>query len=146
MNKKIMSLSIVALGALTLLGGGCIKKGTPTTIEDITPSISVSDQPLGSGNQITVNKAAISKNGWLVIYAKENGRPGSILVYTALYTGEENKIKITIVKTKLTASLIAMLHYDQGTNGVFEFSGTDGIVIRDQKVIRQEFNLTDCSK
>ena len=79
----------------------------------------------------------------MVIHLKKDGQPGPIIGYTSLAAGSDSNIKVTIDKTNLTATLIAMLHYDRGEKGVFEFPGADGPVIKDQQVIMQEFNLTN---
>ncbi len=143
MRKKIVTLSVVALSALTLLGAGCIKKELLSTTSTLSPSISVSDQSLKTDNQIVIANASIGDDGWLVIHKKQNGQTGPAIGYTSLLKGSASKIKVTIDKTNLTPSLIAMLHYDRGEKGVFEFPGADGPVIRDKQVIMQEFNISN---
>lgn len=142
MSKKTTILSIAALGALVLLGVGCVKKGSSTTAP-LPPSISFSEQSLSADNQLVVNKAIVDSDGWIVIQAKENGRPGTVLGYTSLLTGGASKIKITIDKTNITPSVFAVLYYDRGIKGAFEYLNGDGPVIRDQKVIMQEANITN---
>ncbi len=140
-HKKILSLTM-ALGALALLGAGCVnKKSESASSTNIEPSILVSAQPLKADNQLAIDKAAIGDDGWVVIHTKQNGQPGAVLGYTSLLKGSVEKIKVTIDKTNLSPSLIAMLHYDRGEKGVFEFPGADGPVIRDQRVIMGEFNI-----
>ncbi len=143
MRKTSLIISVAALGALALLGAGCVKNNQASTTANVEPSISVSEQSLGANNQITINKASIGSNGWIVIHAVENGQPGAVLGYTSLSAGNSTKIKISIDKAGVSPTLIAMLHYDRGQQGVFEFPGADGPVIKDQKVIMQEFNLTN---
>lgn len=144
MRKKII-FSVVALGMLTLLGAGCIKKDmlstTSTNNQSLPPSISVSDQSLEADNQLVIDKASIGDDGWVVIHEKQNGQPGSKIGYTSLSKGSASAIKVMIDKTNLTPSLIAMLHYDREQKGVFEFPGADGPVIKDQQVIMKEFNI-----
>ena len=144
MHKKVIS-SVVALSALALLGGGCISKkiSSTTSTDNQPPSILISEQSLGTDNQLVIKKAAIPDDGWVVIHEKQNGQPGPVIGYTSLLKGDASKIKITIDKTNLTPSLIAMLHYDRGQKGVFEFPGDDGPVIKDKQVIMQEFNISN---
>ena len=145
MNKKIVSLSLV-LGVMVLLGAGCVNKipwsGSSNT-DPAQPSITVKSQALNDENQVVVKYASIGDDGWVVIHLKKDGQPGPIIGYTSLAAGSDSNIKVTIDKTNLTATLIAMLHYDRGEKGVFEFPGADGPVIKDQQVIMQEFNLTN---
>lgn len=141
MRKQVLSLAAV-LGTLALLGAGCINKETALT-DNQSPSISVSAQELKADNQLVIDKASIGDDGWVVIHAKQNGLPGTILGYTSLLTGNGSKIKVTVDRANLSPSLIAMLHYDRGEKGAFEFPGTDGPVIKDQQVIMNEFNLSN---
>ena len=143
MHKKIFTLSAVALSALALLGAGCANKLKSTTSTNEGPSITVSAQSLKTDNQIIIDNASIGDDGWIVIHEKQNGQPGPTIGYTSLLKGAAKKIKVTVDKTTLTPSLIAMLHYDRGQKGVFEFPGADGPVIKDQQVIMQDFNISN---
>lgn len=146
MRKKFV-LSIAALGALALLGAGCVGKLSKTPAPTSSPSISVSNQKLSDNNEVSVDSAAITDDGWVVIHAVADGRSGQILGYTSLSGGATaKKIKVAVDKTKVTPNLIAMLHFDRGEKGVFEFPGADGPVIREQQVIMQEFKLTNFSE
>ena len=144
MRKKII-FPIFALGALILLGGGCANK---LNKKDAAPalSISVSNQKLNDKNEINVNLASITDDGWVVVHTVVDGRPGTAIGYASLLKGKSEKIKIAIDKTKVTPNLMAMLHYDRGEKGVFEFPGTDGPVIKDKQVLMQEFNLENFSE
>ena len=144
MRKKLVS-SVVALSALALLGAGCINKDMPstTTTGDLSPSVLVSAQPLKADNQLIIDKATIDDNGWITIHQKQDGQPGPTIGYTSLLKGTTKNIKVTIDRTNLSPSLIAMLHYDRGEKGVYEFPGADGPVIRDQQVIMTEFNISN---
>ncbi len=143
MQRKITVVSVMALGILALLGAGCVKKGLSPTTSALPPSILVLEQSLGTDNQLVIKNASTDNNSWVVIHEKKDGQPGAILGYTSLATGSASKIKITIDRTNISPSLIAMLHYDRGEKGVFEFPGADGPVIRDQQVIMQEFNISN---
>ncbi|MBP6859847.1 MAG: cupredoxin domain-containing protein [Candidatus Magasanikbacteria bacterium] len=142
MSKKL-AIILATVGALTVLGAGCNKSpllsGKSTQPAD--PTISVSDQNLAENNEIIVAKASIPEDGWIAIHAKENGQIGEIIGYTALPTGTDTKIKITVDRNKVSPSLVAMLHYDRDPKGAFESPGSDGAVIKDQQVIMQEFTI-----
>ncbi len=144
MRKKIF-LPLVALGVLALLGGGCVNKLTKKTGPAPALSILSSNQKLNDKNEINIDAASITDDGWAVIHAMTDGRPGAALGYTSILKGTGAKIKIIIDKTKVTPNLTAMLHYDRGEKGVFEFPGADGPVIKDQQVIMKEFKLLNFS-
>lgn len=136
MKKKLLILSL-ALCTVSLIGAGCTKISDKNT----EPVIVVTDQDLTKTSQITVKNASISENGWVVIYNKESGQKGAVLGYAPLAAGTDSRIKIIIDKTKVTPSLVAVLHYDRGQKDVFEFPGSDGPVFKDQKLIEQEFTI-----
>ena len=135
----------MALSTLALLGAGCVKKGSPskTVLDNQPASITVSDQSLDADSQVVIKTASIGDNGWMTIHEKRDGQPGPTIGYTSLLKGTTSAIKVTIDKTNLTPSLIAMLHYDRGEKGAYEFPGADGPVIADQQVIMKEFNVTN---
>lgn len=144
MRKKII-FSVMALYTLALLGAGCVNKNllsaTSTSGQSLPPSILISDQSLKDNNQLVIDNASLGDDGWVVIHQTQNGQPGPIIGYTSLSKGSASKIKMTVDKTNLSPSLIAMLHYDRGQKGVFEFPGADGPVIKDQQVIMKEFKI-----
>lgn len=140
MRKKII-ISAMALGALTLLGAGCVNKSAKNTIPEMSLSILASDQKMEAGNQISIDSTSITDDGWVVVHKITDGKPGPVIGYTSLASGSASDLKITVDKTNLTPSLIAMLHYDRGEKGVFEFPGADGPAIKDQQVIMKEFKI-----
>ncbi|OGH92220.1 MAG: hypothetical protein A2534_01785 [Candidatus Magasanikbacteria bacterium RIFOXYD2_FULL_39_9] len=137
------ALLISTLSTIALLGAGCAKNNTPSpsTKEQIIPSITTENQPLTENNQVVIKEASIGQDGWIAIHTKENGQLGDIIGYTSLPAGKDTKIKITVDRNKVTPSLVAMLHYDRDPKGAFESPGADGPVIRDQQVIMQEFTI-----
>lgn len=143
MSKKSTLLSVVALGTLVLLGAGCNKKESPKAGSALPVSISVSNQSLGADNQLIIKKVSADDDSWLAIHEKQNGQFGRVIGYTSLSPGVASKIKISIDRTSITPALIAVLHYDRGQKGTFEFPDGDGPVIKDQQVIMQEFNISN---
>jgi cytochrome c oxidase subunit II len=145
MRKKII-FPLMALSVLALTGAGCIGKNALLTNSNgdsrsPQPSILVSDQSLEADNQLLIDGASLDDDGWIVIYEKKDGRPESILGYSSLFKGKTAKTKIFINKTKLSPSLIAVLHYDRGEKGIFESPGADGPVIKNQQIIMKDFNI-----
>lgn len=147
MHKKLSVLAIT-IATLALLGAGCSKNiftGSRSN-EPANPSVSVVNQSLSEDAQIVVQEASIDQDGWVAVHNKNNEQIGEIIGYTALPTGTDKKIKITVDKNKVTPTLVAMLHYDRDPKGAFESPGTDGPVIKDQQVIMQEFTITNQSE
>ncbi len=141
MHKKFLYLATI-LGAIALLGVGCANKTQQTAaLEENTPAVAISNQNIGTDNQITIDAAAMPDDGWAVIHTMVNGQPGDEIGYASLPKGNTRIIKTTIDRTKLTPTLLAMLHYDRGQKGVFEFPGADGPVIRNQQIIMEEFKV-----
>jgi cytochrome c oxidase subunit 2 len=147
MYEKLSVLAIT-LATLALLGAGCSKNiftGSRNN-EPSNPAVTVENQSLTEDSQVIIKEASIDQNGWVAIHNQANGQIGEIIGYTALPTGTDKKIKITVDKNKVTPTLVAMLHYDRDPKGAFESPGTDGPVIRDQQVIMQEFTLANQSE
>jgi hypothetical protein len=92
-------------------------------------SVAVSDQKLGSDNSLVIDKVVASVDGWIVIHADANGKPGMVLGHAAVKKGENDKVKVVLDDTKdLGGAVWAMLHIDAGTIGTYEFSGPDAPV------------------
>lgn len=91
-----------------------------------TGTISVVDQPVKDG-AITVAKASISQDGWIVIH--KAGPDGKLLLTPVIGQVQIKAGDSTNVVIKLTESvadgapLWPMLHIDEGQKGVYEFPG-----------------------
>ena len=132
------------MSAITLLGAGCgTNLFSGRSNEPADPAITVSDQNLSDSNEIVISKASLPEDGWISIHTRTNGQTGPVIGYTALKTGTESDIKITVDRTKVTPSLLAMLHYDRDPKGTYEYPGSDGPVIKDQQVVMKEFAITN---
>ena len=102
---------------------------------DDKPSVTASDQEI-DGTLVSVDSVVAIENGWLVIHADANGKPGSVLGRTAVPAGMTENV-IVVLDEPLTdsATLWAMLHVDKGEVGTYEFPdgpdvpATDGSAI-----------------
>jgi hypothetical protein len=84
-----------------------------------TDSVAVSDQKLGSDNSLVIDKVVAAVDGWIVIHADANGKPGMVLGHAAVKKGENDKVKVVLDDTKdLDGVVWAMLHIDAGTIGM----------------------------
>src|SRR5690349_5891476 len=94
----------------------------PTATAEVTEAagaaadlVQSSDQKEGTGDTLVVAKVVASADGWIVIHADADGKPGTVLGYAAVKKGENDNVKITLTDTKdLAATEWAMLHVDAG--------------------------------
>jgi hypothetical protein len=87
-------------------------------------SVTVEDQTI-TDNNITVTEVVSPGAGWIVIHADNEGSPGAVLGQTAVNHGVNTDVAVSLATEGRTATLYAMLHYDNGTIGTYEFPGAD---------------------
>lgn len=109
--------------------------------QGMTPSVTVSDQPLVDG-KVTIEKVVSNGPGWLVVHADNNGAPGPVLGHTAVADGENTNVVVELAAEGRTETLYAMLHTDAGTVGTYEFPGPDTPVSVDGAVVTPAFQVT----
>jgi hypothetical protein len=68
---------------------------------------------------------AVDAPGWIVIHADDSGSPGAVIGVAPLEAGTTGDIAVPIQSGQVTAILHAMLHFDAGEAGTFEFPGPD---------------------
>lgn len=106
-------------------------------------SVTVGDQALGSDNSLTIEKIVAAVDGWIVIHADDNGKPGTVLGHAAVKKGENDKVKVTLDDTRdLGVAVWAMLHIDAGTIGTYEFPGPDAPVKGGANIVMTMFKVT----
>jgi predicted lipoprotein with Yx(FWY)xxD motif len=109
----------------------------------VTNAVTVSDQELGEGNTVTIDTVTADVDGWLVIHAQADGKPGPILGHAPVKAGDNSSVVVEIDPTGATETLYAMLHVDAGTPGEYEFPGDDGPATdADGNVVTPPFTLT----
>jgi plastocyanin len=91
------------------------------------PHVRAYDQPLGSMNELWFSQVLLDQSGWVVVHADEGGAPGAVLGYSSvLPPGLSTGVTVTIDPSAVGSSVWAMLHYDTGTAGVYEFGEVEG--------------------
>jgi LPXTG-motif cell wall-anchored protein len=96
----------------------------PAAPAGATGELVVSDQAVKNGS-ITVSKATISVDGWVVVH--KAGPDGKLLLtpvigMTQLKAGTANNVVIKLTEdVAVGAPLWPMLHIDEGTKGTYEF-------------------------
>ncbi len=98
------------------------------------------DDQVSDGTQVTVANVVAAQEGWMVIHADADGRPGPVLGKTAVAAGTtENVIVILDEPVDPDTPLWAMLHVDEGVQGVYEFPGADIPVEEDGAIVMVPF-------
>lgn len=148
-------LSLVAGGfALVLIG--CSSATTepaaaPTAAEEqaaeaVVPSVTVVDQDV-SGGTVTIGAVVADRPGWIVIHISQDGAPGPVIGQSAVPEGSSSNVVVEIELGMATEQLFAMLHFDAGTEGVYEFPGDDAPVLVDDVIVnvafQAEFQIED---
>jgi hypothetical protein len=102
------------------------------------------DQPLSSGNVITVPLAVVDQNAWVVVRADAEGELGEILGRRWVPAGLNREIPVTLNPGLLTPTLYVVLHLDAGISRVFDFpEGLDVPFQRNRNIIRAPFTLIE---
>lgn len=87
----------------------------------VAPIINAANQPLTDTGELEIASVVTPEDGWLVLYAMPDGELGEVLAFTAVATGLNQALSLTIDPQQATATLVAMLHIDGGESGEFEF-------------------------
>ena len=117
---------------------------TPTPTPEptpIVPAVTASDQPLAADGRVTIDSVVIPEPGWLVVHAERDGQVAEVLAFTAVATGANDDVALTVDPLQATPSLVAMLHLDGGASGEFEFPGPDQPLQQDSAVVMASFAL-----
>lgn len=85
------------------------------------PIVNAADQVLTDEGTLEIANVVTSEDGWVVLYAMNDGELGEVLAYTAVATGINQNLELTIDPQLATPTLVAMLHSDAGESGEFEF-------------------------
>ncbi len=114
----------------------------PVKVDDkvVTPPFNVDvvlvhDQFL-SDNTLMADTVIAQADGWLVVHADNDGRPGPVLGAAQVSAGLNEDVAVAL-DGDITQVLWPMLHVDTGTAGEYEFGqveGADGPVIHNGKV------------
>ena len=133
---------IVHIIDMVLVPEGLIPPENETPGENETPAVTVSDQPIVN-DTVTVDRAVINTTGWADIHADLNGTPGPIIGYSPISEGVNENVTVTIEVVNATPVLYAMLHVDEGEQGVHEFPGPDVPVLVNGTPVQMAFNVTE---
>ncbi len=131
--RKLSGLGLTILLFLTLVLGA--------QAQEVTPGVTVNDQAVVDST-VTVTQVVSDGPGWIVIHARENGKPGPVIGHTAVSGGENTDVVVEIEVAEATETLYAMLHTDAGEVGTYEFPGDDTPVQVGGEVVSPAFKVT----
>lgn len=100
------------------------------------PSVAVVDQVV-TLDTVVIDTVVAAEDGWLVIHASSEGRPG--IGAAPVKAGTNEKVMVHIDMSKATPEMSGMLHIDAGEKGVYEFPGADVPVRVGEQVVNVPF-------
>jgi uncharacterized surface protein with fasciclin (FAS1) repeats len=108
----------------------------------LAPTVMVEDQPVVDG-AITAEGVATASDSWLVIHRTgADGRPGAVIGYAPAAPGVTPNVTVELTSAVSEGDqLWAMLHYDLGVRGEFEFPGEDVPIRLADQVIMTSFTI-----
>ncbi len=87
------------------------------------------------GHSVVIRSVSIASDGWLVVHAIRDGKPvaPSSIGHTFVKAGTNQDVYVALTADPRGDKVLAMLHHDDGTAGVYEFGA--GGVVNDKPVI-----------
>ncbi len=118
--------TLAVTAAETAVAAPLIPTDVPTPIRTPVPTpavplINAADQPLTDDGALQIVSVVSPEDGWLVLYTMPDGELGEVLDFTAVTTGLNQNLTLTIDPQLATPRLVALLHNDVGESGEFEF-------------------------
>lgn len=126
------------------LGMGITNKNLatiPTFAHGLIPRIEVDYQSTKYDN-VMIREVEARATGWIVIHKLVNDEPGEIVGYSAVKVGLNKKVYVRLIGVTSSQDLTAMIHYDLGQKGVFEYPGTDVPVMLNNEIVMNKFFTT----
>lgn len=103
------------------------------------PNIVVGDQEIEDGT-IVVRRVDSDVPGWIVVHADKDGAPGRVIGYAPVKAGLSRNVSVSVDTGAATDTLHVMLHYDEGTEGTYEYPGSDEPVKMEGKPLTKSFS------
>jgi hypothetical protein len=155
LNREMIAMNVYRVIALSILLASlagiayCQSEMNETTganeTTGIAPSVTIMDQTAAGNNMIanvTVTEAVSDGPGWVVIHNNLFGHPGGVVGYTHVDSGISSNVSVTIHSFVATDSLFAVLHYDRGEAGVFEYPAIDTEQMADRQIVIKPFSVS----
>jgi uncharacterized surface protein with fasciclin (FAS1) repeats len=108
----------------------------------LEPGIIVSNQDVAD-NTVVIEGVVTAADSWLVIHRDENGAPGEVIGYAPAAPGVTPNVRVELTgELSAGETLWAMLHYDLGVRGEFEFPGEDAPIRLPRGVVMESFVIS----
>jgi len=108
--------------------------------DDLREAISVADQDL-TNSELSLISVSAPYDFWIVIHDMSSGKPTAGLGKKLFKAGTYSNVKIP-VKISGSQKVSAMMHFDKGEVGTFEFPGADVPTKITGKVLNIPFQVT----
>jgi hypothetical protein len=76
---------------------------------------------------------------WIVIHDDQNGKPGEPIGRARITEGVNQNVSVDLAVRSATLDLHAILHLDEGNEGLFEYPEFDVPLIIDGEMVSQAF-------
>jgi hypothetical protein len=128
MKRILLASAMLALVGVTLISSGCTaskKAETDTTkvwgyvASPDKAQLEVAETQNGV-KELVVKRVLAPSDGWVVVHADMNGKPGMRVGLAPVKRGETLDVKVPL-KDLTTPKVIVALHADKGTAGTFDF-------------------------
>lgn len=99
------------------------------------PEVEALEQAVDEDGQFVVSSVFALQDGWLVVYADDEGAPGEVLGHVPIEAGESSDVVVPLDAFSLTPVLHVRLHEDTGQAGEFEYPQADEPLEVDGEVV-----------
>lgn len=89
------------------------------------PEVEALEQAVDEDGQFVVSRVFALEDGWLVVYADDEGAPGEVLGHVPIEAGESSDVVVPLDAFGVTPVLHVRLHEDSGESGEFEYPQAD---------------------
>jgi len=142
----LIGLALVVLGWAQVVASarGIQQQPLPPLEIGFGSALAVRDQLL-TNNSVTIDMVSLIRDGWVIIHpTNELGQPQQEVVLGSLpvEAGQNSEVQVILNTSVLPGTqLVAMLYFDNGTPGMFEFAGADAPVQVSQQLIAMPFMI-----
>lgn len=123
-------------------GNGSVSGEFAIELEVTLPSINVTDQEVLDDGLVQIASVVALADGWLLLHADEGGNVGEVLGFTAVQTGENNNLVVSIPWRGATPTLHAMLYEDNGRSQLLDYLVEDLPVLVQGQPVLTSFHVT----
>ena len=102
-----------------------------------TPGVEINRIRLAENYYITEYRTITKRPAWVVFHKDENGKPGDILEYVFVESGDQSIHRTEFGNDVGSEQTHVMLHEDFGTTALFEYPGPDSPVYVEDEIVNE---------